>query len=220
MGRRNRAPKQSRPEEIPNPSLAALARHACWLIPFFLFLVLRLFSGDPYYLLGGDQCMFLETGRTFPRHQLFNHELFLIHPPLFGYAIGLFYLFLPLLTAGLVATLFFACLAFFAVRELGRFEGLPRTAIFAGLTYLALSRPAVAFDYHVARVSPLVCATAFAILAFLHLLREPGRKALLVAIAANALALFVSDQALLLLPCQAIFLWARGSRRAWKSAAL
>ena len=220
MGKRIRASKQPRPEILPNRPPTSIVRHACWLVPFVLFLVVRLFSADPYYLLGGDQCTFLELGRTFPKHQLFNHELYLIHPPLFGYAIGLFNLFLPLLASGLVATLLFACVNFFAVRELGRFEKLPRTAIFVGLIYLALNRPAVAYDYHVARVSPLVCATALAILAFLRLLREPGRKALVTAIAANAFALFVTDQALLLLPCEAALLWARGPRRQWRLASL
>ena len=137
----------------------------------------------------------MELGRTFPKHQLFNHALYLIHSPPFGYAIGLFYMFLPPLAAGLVATLLFACLNFFAVRALAHFEDLPRPAIFVGLIYLALNRPAVAYDYHVARVSILVCSTALALLAFLRLLRKPTRMALVAAIAANAVALFVSDQA-------------------------
>jgi hypothetical protein len=197
-----------------------VSRHAHWLVPFILFLILRLFSGDPYYSLGGDQVTFLELGRTFPKHQLYNHELYLIHSPLFGYAIGLFHLFLPLLASGLVAVLAFACIGFFAVRGLARFEGLPRTAIFAGLIYLALSRPAVAYDYHVARVSILVCSTGLAILAFLRLLRDPSRKTLVTAIAANAFALLVSDQALLLLPCEAVILFAGGFRRQWRSISL
>jgi hypothetical protein len=193
-----------------------LELHAWWLIPLGLFLVVRLFSGDAYFLLGGDQCTFLELARTFPRHQLWNHELYLIHPPLFGYAIGLLGLVLPLLTAGLAATVIFAVANFFAVRALGEFDALPRGAICTGLVYLALSRGGVAYDYHVARVSILVCATALALLALLRLLREPGRKALGWAIAANVACLLVSDQALLLLPCEAVLLWARGGFRQWR----
>src|SRR5262249_2872333 len=102
----------------------------------------------------------------------------------------------------------------------GRFENLPEPAVFVGLIYLALNRPAVAYDYHVARVSILVCSTALAILAFLRLLREPSRRRLVAAIAANAFCLMVSDQALILVPCQAVLLWARGERRAWKSTAI
>ena len=216
MSKLTDASKQRRPAAIPNSGSTLIARHAYWLMPLFLFLVVRLFSGDPYYLLGGDQCTFLELGRTFPKHQLFNHELYLIHPPLFGYAIGVFHVLLPLLASGLAATLVFACGNFLAVRELGQFEHLPGPAIFVGLIYLALSRPAVSYDYHVARVSPLVCATALAILAFLRLLRAPSRKALAWAIAANAACLMVSDQGLLLLPCEAVILWARGSFREWR----
>src|SRR3954453_14598728 len=216
MGKRTRTVRQSPPQLLPDRPLTPIVRYSCWLIPFALFLVLRLFSGDPSYLLGGDQVTFLELGRTFPKHHLFNHELYLLHPPLFGYAIGLFNLILPLLASGLVATLLFACINFFVIRKLGEFESLPRTAIFVGLIYVALSRPAVAYDYHVARVSPLVCATALALLAFLRLLREPSRKALIWAIAANAACLLVSDQGLLVLPCEAAILWARGATREWK----
>lgn len=104
------AGKQRRPEPVPAGAPSFLSRQCYWLAPFALFLMLRLFSGDSYYLLGGDQCTFLELGRTFPRRQLFNHELYLIHSPLYGYVIGLFHLLLPLLASGLVATLLFACI--------------------------------------------------------------------------------------------------------------
>ena len=208
MKKRTYVPKALPVEAKP---ASAVWRHACWAAPFALFVVLRLFSADSHYLLAGDQCTYLQLGRTFPKHQLFNHELYLLHPPLLGFVIGAFDLVLPLLTAGLLTTLVFACLNFFVVREIGRFDQLPRTAILVGLTYLALSRPGVAYDYHVARISPLVCATAAALLAFLHLLRTPSRKALLLAVAANVVCLMISDQAVLLLPCQAVLLWARGA---------
>jgi hypothetical protein len=200
---------QEREDNAP-AELTGLARHACWAVPFVLFLVLRLFSADAHYLLGGDQCTYLELGRTFPKHQLFNHELYLLHPPLFGYAIGLMHLAMPLLAAGLVTTLLFACLNFFAVRELAGFDRLPRAAVFTGLLYLAMSRPGVAYDYHVARVSMLVAGTAWALLAFLRWLRQPGPRTLAWAIAANVACLLVSDQAILLLPAEAILWWTRG----------
>jgi hypothetical protein len=193
-----------------------LERRAWWLFPFGLFLIVRLFSADNYFQLGGDQGTFLELGRTFPKHQLWNHELYLIHPPLFGYLVGLLHVALPLLAAGLAATLLCAVVNFFAVRVLGESEGLPRAAICAGLIYLALNRGGVAYDYHVARVSILVATTALALLAFLRLLKEPGRKTLWWAIAANTACLMVSDQALVLLPCQALLLWARGGFRQWR----
>ncbi len=224
-GKLHEPSRQLPSDALPDAPPSFLLRHLYWAMPFGLFLVLRLFCGDPYCLLGGDQCTFLELGRTFPRHALFNHELYLIHSPLFGYAIGLLYLVLPLLAAGLVASLLFACINFFAVRSLARFDSLPQPAICAGLMFLALSRPGAAYDYHVARVSILACSTAIALLAFLRLLREPNRKTLSLAIAANAFSLLVSDQALLLLPCEVVILLVRGLsvrdiRLPWKSAGL
>jgi hypothetical protein len=219
MSKSKVAPKRQTEPAAAN-SWTFLFGHAYWLLPLVLFLTLRLFSADSYYLLAGDQCTFLELGRTFPKHQLYNHELYLIHPPLFGYAIGLLHLFLPLLVSGLLATLVFACLNFFVIRNLGLREDLPKTAIFVGLIYLAISRPAVHYDSHVARVSILVFSTSLAILSFLRFLREPGKQTLVAALAANVFSMMVSDQSLLLLPCQLIIYWVRGSRREWKSPAL
>ena len=162
---------------------------------------------------------FWNSARTFPKHELFNHELYLIHSPVFGYAIGLLHLALPLLASGLLAVLIFACLYFFAVRSLAQFENLPRTAISIGLIYLAISRPAVAYDYHVARVSILVCSNALALLAFMRLLEKPGRKMFLLAVAANVFALLVSEQGLAVLPCEALLFLVRRPRQ-WKPALL
>ncbi|MEI9976601.1 MAG: hypothetical protein WDO73_33830 [Ignavibacteriota bacterium] len=100
---------------------------------------------------------------------------------------------------------------------IAQFEKLPHTAIFVGLLYLALSRPAVAYDYHVARVSILVCSNALALLAFLLWLERGDRRALLWAIAANVFALLVSEQGLALLPCEALLFLVRGPRR-WRPA--
>jgi hypothetical protein len=211
MGRRKREPAVAA-VAAPSP----LLQHAYWAVPFALFLVTRLFCSDTYYRLSEDQLTYLVLGRTFPKHQLFNHELYLIHPPLFGYLIGLFHLLLPLLAAGLAVTVLFACLNFFAVRALARLEDLPRAAMFVGLMYIALSRPGIAYDYHVARVSVLVCGTALALLAFLRLLRDPSGENLGWAIAANVFFLLISDQSLLLLPCEAALLLARRARIGWK----
>src|SRR5690349_15329665 len=104
-------------------------KHGYWFFPLLLFLAIRLFSADTFFMLGGDQCTFLQLGRTFPTHQLYNHELFLTHPPLFGYAIGILDIFLPLLASGQAAVLIFATLGFFAIRNLALEEGLPHNAI-------------------------------------------------------------------------------------------
>ena len=216
MPKRRSGPKEVQPEAAPGKGWTFLLNHGFWLFPLILFAVLRLFSADTYYLLAGDQCTFLELARTFPKHQLYNHELYLIHPPMFGYSIGLLNFVLPLLISGLAATLLFAVINFFAIRNLALAEELPRTAVFVGLIYLAISRPAVAYDSHVARVSILVCGSTLAILAFLRFVREPNRKTLVPVLAANVFCLLTSDQALLLLPCEALLFWARSSRRDWK----
>jgi hypothetical protein len=220
MAKVKAASKRSTAQPLSDSGWLPIVQRGYWLLPLLLFLTLRLFSADRYYMLGGDQCTYLTLGRTFPKHQVFNNELFLLHPPLFGYIIGLFHLVLPLLASGLTVTLLFASLNFFVLRNLARFEELPSLAIFVGLIYLAVNRAAVHYDCHVARVSILVCATTAALLAFVRFLRMPGRRTLTAAIAANVFCLLISDQALMLLPCEAILLLFRRGHREWKQYAL
>jgi hypothetical protein len=175
-----------------------------WLAPLLLFLTMRLFSGYEHLLVNADQCKYLTLGRTFPFHQVDNHSLFLLHPPLLGYSIGLLALCVPLLAAGLLTTLLYACANFFAVRSYGRLNGLSPPALFAGLLFLSLDRASVAYDTHVGRVSIMLFSFTLALLAYEYWLRRPTFCSAVLVLIANAISHFVSDQALQVLSCQAI----------------
>lgn len=199
------------------PARAALA---WWpvLLPAGLFLVVRLFSGHDVLPVGGDQCKYLTLGRTFPLHRV-GDALFLLHPPAFGYTIGLLATALPLLAAGLVATLAWACANVVAVAALGRALGLAPAGLAAGLLFLALDRASVAYDTHVSRVSIMVCSVALALLAYERWREAPtGRRAGWV-IASSAFAHLVSDQSLSLLLCQVVICAVHLDRRTLPRAA-
>ena len=191
-----------------------LSERLCWVAVLLLFLVLRLFSGYPQLELSGDACTYLTLGRNFPWHRLYNHQLYLIHPPMFGFLIGLLDLVLPLLSAGLVVVLFFAVANFFALRRLAILYGLNNAGIAAALVYLSINRVAIAFDSHVSRISILQFFTTASLVAFQDYLKGDGRRFPLKAMALSGLCLMTSDQALFVLPC--LFLQAVASG-AWRN---
>jgi hypothetical protein len=175
-----------------------------WLLPFLLFLTVRLFSGFEHLLVGGDQCKYLTLGRTFPLHQVDDHSLFLLHPPALGYTIGAFGLVMPLLSAGLLTTLAYACAAFFGAWTLGRRLGVSPPGMMVGLLFLALDRASVTYDTHVSRVPIMVFSFALALLAYERWRTRPTTRSAAGVVAANAFAHLVSDQALALLACQIV----------------
>lgn len=185
-----------------------------WLLPFLLFLMVRLFHGSPYILIGGDQCKYLSLGRTFPWHQVDNHSLFLLHPPLFGYVIGLLALVFPLLTAGLLAAIVLSVANFIAVLVYGRMNGISCSGMMVGLLFLSLDRAAVAYDTHVSRIPMMLLSFTLALLTFERWLSHAEGRGVGLALGANAFCHLVSDQALQILPCQfIIYLLHPGPRR-------
>lgn len=185
------------------------------LAALLLFVVVRVFSGSAYFDLGGDQCKYLTLGRSFPRHTLFNHSLYLLHPPPFGLSIGLFAFAMPLLDAGLFASLLWAVLTFWAVRRYGQLHGLTSSGLVLMLLYLSVFRGAVIFDSHVSRMPILQFFTVLSLLTFERFLCDGTRRRLLWAVLANACCLSVSDQALALLPAQLIVFLIDRRRGRW-----
>lgn len=198
-------------------TLFSAAIHYSWIPIFILFLILRLFSGYKYFPLAEDQCTYLTLGRTFPLHQLYNHDLYLIHSPVFGYIIGLTNFIVPLFHASLIATLGFGILTFFAIKRLASSYGLNMAGVVAALFFLSVNTYAIAFDCHIFRYSMLQFFMAMSMLYFHEYLKANKKLFPWKALVFTGLALISSDHALLLLPCLLIQFVAAGKyREQWR----
>ena len=88
------------------------------IILFAAFLFLRLFTSVPYILLS-DDLKFMEAAKNFPYHTLYNGQLYLLHPPLFPYAIHFFTLIFGIdYIAGIFISILSAAIAFFVLYRL------------------------------------------------------------------------------------------------------
>ncbi len=85
---------------------------------FAVFIILRLFVDSPYYFIGGDDAKYLELAKNFPSHTLDNKQLFLLHGPIYPYAIHfLSYLFEDY-KAGIIISLLSSIVTFFVLYKL------------------------------------------------------------------------------------------------------
>ncbi len=185
----------------------------CHILAIFaLFVVVRTFSHFEYVTLGGDTCNYLSIARSFPWHRLYNMELYLVHPPPFGYAIACFNIFLPLFASGLIVALLFAILSFWAIWRYSSNCGLNCFGVSFALLYLGLNGTLAGFDSHVSRVSMLFFLTAMSLLCFEEYLKQGSRNLLLRVCIFNSLALLSSDQALSILPAQFVLVLSSWNR--------
>ncbi len=199
-----------------------------WCVPMVALLAVRLFSAAPHIVIGGDTCKYLVLARNFPWHRLDNDSLFLQHPPMLGWVIGLFALVLPLVIAGLVATVSMAVCNAIALWHYGKHAGITAAGLMVGLLWLTLDRGSAAYDTHISRVPLMLLSMTLALWSFERWLTAVDRTAgdgarrrstlkrhFIVVLLCNLTAHLVTDQALMLLPCQGVIwllsLWGKSS---------
>jgi hypothetical protein len=214
---------QSSPESVARSSAAgrtlvcSWADRWGWCVPMVALLAVRLFSAAPHVVIGGDTCKYLVLARNFPWHRLDNDSLFLQHPPMLGWVIGLFALVLPLVIAGLVATVSVAVCNAIALWHYGKLAGISAAGLMVGLLWLSLDRGSAAYDTHISRVPLMLLSMTLALWAFERWLTAVDeaagdgarrsstiRRHFVVALLCNLTAHLVTDQALMLLPCQGV----------------
>ncbi|HBC88216.1 MAG TPA: hypothetical protein DCZ94_14795 [Lentisphaeria bacterium] len=185
-----------------------------------LYFIIRTFSQFEYFCLTADQCSFLSVARTFPFHKLYNNELFLIHPPLYGFVVGILSYIMPLFDAGLAVSILFGILNFLLLRKMTKMFSLNAAGTMVALLYLTLNVTSISMESQVSRISILVFFMGMAICSFHEYILTRERKFLYRTCLFNALSLLCSDQALLLLLAQAIqFLMYADLQRMWKEFA-
>lgn len=193
-------------------------KHYFWVPIFILFLVVRMFSGNISYPLYGDACTYLTLAKNFPFHTLYNHDLYLIHPPLFGWIIGVFHFFMPPYYAGLTVASLFAILSFWGTKRLCASYRLGRVGTSITLIYISLSMTYITFDSHISRVTILTFFIIMSLLNYHEYLKQGKRELLYLAMLCTGVTLFISEQGVFLTPCLGIqYLFSHNLKKNFKS---
>src|SRR3989338_1652911 len=85
---------------------------------FAVFIMLRLFVNSPNYFIGGDDAKYLELAKNFPSHTLDNKQLFLLHGPIYPYAIHFLRYLFEDYKAGIIISLLSSIVTFFVLYKL------------------------------------------------------------------------------------------------------
>ncbi|MDP8214301.1 MAG: glycosyltransferase family 39 protein [Candidatus Euphemobacter frigidus] len=174
------------------------------LITFILFLLVRIFVPSPYYFISLDEAKYLTLARSFPRHTLFNNQLYLVHPPLFPYLIRAFSLTLPDHIAGMTVSLVFAAITFAAMVKLFRLFEKDRYWIVIALFVLAISPLHIPTSRVVYKDSMFFGLFAVSLYLFIKGILRPSSRYLYGAGLAGAACCLTSDLALSLIPVFAV----------------
>lgn len=189
-----------------------------WLPIFILFLTVRLFSGNTCYPLTGDACKYLTLAKNFPFHTLYNHDLYLIHPPIFGWSIGIAHFFMPIYYAGITITVMFAILSFWGTKSLCISYGLGKLETCIALIYISLSTIYITFDSHISRVPILTFFIIMSLLNYHEYLKQKKRKLLYLTMLFTSATLLTSEQGVFLLPCLGIqYFFSKNLKKNFKS---
>jgi len=89
------------------------------LILFIIFIFLRIFSNKDYYFIQGtDAATYLNLAKNFPYHTFYNNQFYLMHPPLYPYAVYFAGLLFEDHIAGIFVSLASASITFFIIYKL------------------------------------------------------------------------------------------------------
>jgi len=109
------------------------------MVQIAIFIVVRIFVSFNTFFIQWDEGKYLTLARNFPFHKLYNHSLYLAHPPLYPYFIKLFSLVLPDYLAGIVLS-FLSTVAFIIFfYKLLDFMGLHKKEIFFSVFFITFN---------------------------------------------------------------------------------
>ena len=170
---------------------------------FAAFLLLRLFVSSPYCFIAMDEAKYLTLARNFPRHTLFNHQFYLVHPPLYPACIRFFSLILPDHIAGITVSFLSAVLTFFAAGAIFRLFRRDRYFTVLALAVLVISPLHIPTSRVIYKDAAFFAFFTLSLYLFLRGLLREESGSLYAAGLAGAAAFLTSDLAVALLPAGA-----------------
>ncbi len=176
-------------------------KNAPVIATFLLFLLVRIFVSSSFCFISLDEAKYLALARSFPRHLLFNNQLYIVHPPLFPGAIRLFSLLLPDHIAGIAVSLFFSMVVFWSLFCLFRLLGKGRYWITIALFILAVSPLHIPTSRVIYKDSLFLGFFTLSLYLFIRGVIYPSVPILLGAGGAAAACGLTSDLAVSLFPC-------------------
>jgi len=168
---------------------------------FLLFLLLRLFSSTPYFFIqAGDDARFLALAQSFPNHLLYNHQFYLVHPPIFPWVIALFSFFAEDYIAGILVSLLSASVSFFLIYIIFSKVTSNDFVAFTVLLFYSLSPAFINLSTTISKESFSLMIFLLCIYYYISFIENRNRNFGIASAGFGFLSAFTTDHTLLLLP--------------------
>ena len=170
------------------------------IILFAVFLFLRLFTNLPYILLS-DDLKFMEAAKNFPRHTLYNNQLYLLHPPLFPYAIHFFTLIFGTdHIAGIFISILSAAITFFVIYKFFMMLTSNFNITFFILLFYTLSEQFIRLSRLIFKDSMQVMLIFLSLYYFVRIVKFNEKKSIISASLFGNLLAITSDHVVFIFP--------------------
>lgn len=170
------------------------------IILFLAFLALRLFTSTPYILLS-DDLKFMETAKNFPYHTLYNDQLYLLHPPLFPYAIHFFTLIFGTdYIAGIFISILSAAVTFFVIYKFFMMLTNNFNITFFILLFYSLSEQFIRLSRLIFRDLMQIMLIFLSLYFFVKAIKFSEKKSALLASLFGSLLAITSDHVVFIFP--------------------
>jgi hypothetical protein len=180
-------------------------RRNLMIVLFAAFLFLRLFVSSDSVLLSADHLKFMEAAKNFPSHSLYNNELYLLHPPLYPYAIYFFtIIFQDDYFAAVFISIISAVITFFILYHLFMMLTKTFTLTFFVLVFFTLSDSFILASRVALRESLLVMLIFSSLYFYIKGVKSDDRKSILFASVIGSILAITSDHVIFLIPALAL----------------
>ena len=175
------------------------------ILLFLVFLSLRLFVGESSILLADDHLKFLEAANRFPHHTLYNNQLYLLHPPLYPYAIHFFNLiFAQDHIASISISLISSVVIFFVIFHFFMMLTKNFSMTFFILAFYTLSDNLITASNAPLRESFLIMLIFLSLYFYVKGIKFNDKKSLVLAAIFGSILALTSDHVILLIPALGI----------------
>ncbi|MBN4049088.1 glycosyltransferase family 39 protein [archaeon AH-315-M20] len=168
---------------------------------FVVFLFLRLFVSSDSVIQGGDNLKYLEAAKSFPSHKLYNHQLYLLHPPFYPYTIYFVNLFFQKdYIAAIFISLFSSIVTFFILYKFFMMLTRNFNITFFILMFYTLSVAFIISAGKVLKESFLIMLIFLTIYYYVKGIKFNEKKSLIAASIFGSFLAFTSDHTIFLFP--------------------
>ncbi|MDO9464376.1 MAG: glycosyltransferase family 39 protein [bacterium] len=168
------------------------------LLQIGIFVTIRIFVDFDTFFIQWDEGKYLTLARNFPFHRLYNHSLYLVHPPLYPYFIRFFSLFFTDYLAGIILSFLSICGFIILFYKLMDFMKLHKKELFFSIFLVTFNWITYYYSHMIYKEVFYLFLITGAIYFFIRGVSSNSSGRLIASAVFASASAFTADQALLL----------------------